>query len=330
MSPMNLPYRLEEITPARFEDVARAVFVYQYTHNKVYRQWANAFGKTPDTVKGLDSYPYLPVQLFKQQPIICQAENEALPELFFESSTTTGQIPSRHYVRHVADYENAFMLGFEQVYGSPKQYAILGLLPSYLERGNSSLVYMVNTLMAKSAHSANGFFLHNFNDLANTLRQLEAAQQPTLLFGVTYALLDFADAFPMPLQYTTLIETGGMKGRKKELIRPEVHQQLNTAFQLKTIHSEYGMTELFSQAWSRGEGFYTAPPWMKILLRDRNDPLEIITQGRGLVNIIDLANHSTCSFLAVDDMAILHETGQFEILGRADGSEIRGCSLLSI
>lgn len=327
---MILPYRLEEITPAHFEDVARAVFIHQYTHNKVYQQWANALGKTPETVNGLSSYAYLPVQLFKQQPIICQAENEALPDLCFESSTTTGQIPSRHYIRRVSDYENAFRLGFEKVYGSPKQYAILGLLPSYLERGNSSLVYMVNKLMELSGHSANGFFLYNFNELAAVLRELEVAQQATLLFGVTYALLDFAEAFPMPLQYTTIIETGGMKGRKKELIRPEVHSLLTSAFNIPKIHSEYGMTELFSQAWSSGEGIYTAPPWMKILLRDRNDPLQVTTQGRGLVNIIDLANHSTCSFLAVDDMAILHETGQFEILGRADGSEIRGCSLLSI
>lgn len=327
---MNLPYQLEEITPARFEDVARDVFVYQYTHNALYRSWADALGKTPHTVNGLETYPYLPVSFFKQQAVICLPNNEPLPDLCFESSTTSGQIPSKHYVPNVTMYEESYRRGFEQVYGSPKDYAILGLLPSYLERGRSSLVYMVQGLMTDSGHPQNGFYLNNFAQLAETLVQLEAAKQATLLFGVTYALLDFAEAFPMPLKYTTLIETGGMKGRKKEMVRPEMHSLLQNAFQVQHIHSEYGMTELLSQAWSGGEGIYRCPSWMRILLRDRNDPLQVMQEGRGLVNCIDLANVESCSFLAIDDMAIVLPSGEFEILGRADGSEIRGCSLLSL
>jgi hypothetical protein len=184
--------------------------------------------------------------------------------------------------------------------------------------------------MTDSGHPQNGFYLNNFAQLAETLVQLEAAQQATLLFGVTYALLDFAEAFPMPLKYTTLIETGGMKGRKKELVRPEIHRLLQDAFQVQCIHSEYGMTELLSQAWSGGHGIYRCPSWMRVLLRDRNDPLQVMQEGRGLVNCIDLANVASCSFLAIDDMAIVQPSGEFEILGRADGSEIRGCSLLSL
>ena len=326
---MSIPFDITHITPETFEQKAYEVFVHQYTHNTVYKRWCDLLKKTPLNVQKSYEFPYLPVQFFKQQTVICNYPDEPLPDLWFESSTTSGQIPSKHYIHDESLYRRTLLDGFKQVYGDPAQYAILGLLPSYLERGKSSLVYMVNELMQQSAHASNGFYLHDIEALAHTLKTLEAQHQPTLLFGVTYALIDFAEAFPSPLNYTTLIETGGMKGRKKEMIRPEVHAFLQQQLGPRPIHSEYGMTELMSQAWSTAQGVFACPPWMKLLLRDRNDPQHIFQHGRGLVNCIDLANYHSCSFLAIDDMAVVNPGGTFEILGRADAAEVRGCSLLA-
>ncbi len=323
------PFCPTTITANTFEEQALAVFVHQYTHNAVYRRWCELMGQSPETVKDITDIPYLPVQSFKQQAVICQYQQEPLPKLWFESSTTSGQTPSKHYIYNEQVYLDTLREGFKLAYGDVTQYAILGLLPSYLERGQSSLVYMVNDLMQQSGHALNGFYLNNVDVLAKTLKTLEAQKQATLLFGVTYALLDFAEAYPMPLQYTHIIETGGMKGRKKEMIRPEVHARLQAQFGPQPIHSEYGMTELLSQAYSKGNGLFACPPWMKILLRDRNDPRHILHSGRGLVNCIDLANYHSCSFLAIDDIAVVRESGEFEILGRADAAEVRGCSLLA-
>lgn len=252
------------------------------------------------------------------------------PEAVFESSGTTQTLQSRHYVKSLALYEDAFFNGFELQFGNPQNYCILGLLPSYLERSNSSLVYMVKRLMDKSAHPANGFYLHNFETLANTLKELEQKQQPTLLFGVTFALLDFAEQFQIPLRSTIILETGGMKGRREELTREEVHLQLKKSFGLQAIHSEYGMTELLSQAYSTGEGIFRCPPWMKVLVRDEDDPLHVSKKGKGAINIIDLANIYSSCFIATDDVGEVFEDGSFRILGRMDNSDIRGCSLLAL
>lgn len=308
-----------------FEDRCLDLFQFQYQHNAVYAQWCQALGRTPGIVSSLKQIPFLPISFFKTHRV-CSTDFTAAQ--VFESSGTTTTVNSRHYVRDASLYEQSFRRAFHQFYGDPSQYCILALLPSYLERGGSSLVYMVDALMKDCGHPQAGFFLHDHTALANTLKELEAAGQPTILFGVTYALLDFAESYPMPLRHTTIIETGGMKGRKKEMTRLEVHQQLQSAFVLGHIASEYSMTELLSQAYARGAGLYECPPWMKILLRSEDDPLEISMSGRGVINIIDLANVYSCAFIATDDAGLLHDDGRFEVLGRIDNSDIRGCSLL--
>jgi hypothetical protein len=234
-------------------------------------------------------------------------------------------------VKDVALYTQSFQKGFETFYGDPQQYCILGLLPSYLERGQSSLVYMVNNLIEQSGHPQSGFYLYDLEKLAITLKELEAAAQPTLLIGVTYALLDFAESYPMPLQHTLMMETGGMKGRKKELVRADVHANLKNAFGLEQIHSEYGMTELLSQAYAQRGGFFKTPPWMKVYLRYEDDPLSLATDiNTGGINVIDLANIYTCSFIATEDVGSITQDGFFSVLGRLDNAEVRGCSLLSL
>jgi hypothetical protein len=269
----------------------------------------------------------LPISFFKDHAV---KSTEFKPQLVFESSGTTQTTTSRHYVKDAGIYEESFIKGFELFYGDTKAYCILGLLPSYLGRSNSSLVYMVDKLMQLSGHSFNGFYLHNYEELFNTLRELESNKQPVILFGVTYALLDFAEAFTMKFEHTTIIETGGMKGRKREMTRQEVHALLKKQFGVKHIHSEYGMTELLSQAYSKGDGVFSCPPWMKILVRDEDDPFEIKQDGRGIINVVDLANIYSCSFIATDDAGVLHDDGGFEVLGRVDNSDIRGCSLLAL
>jgi len=239
-------------------------------------------------------------------------------------------ISSRHLVKDLSLYRESFTRGFELFYGSASEYCIIGLLPSYLERENSSLVLMADDLIRQSGHPQSGFYLNEFDKLAALLRELESREQKTLLIGVSFALLDFAEQYPIPLKHTIIMETGGMKGRRKELIRQELHAILQQSFSLSAIHSEYGMTELLSQAYSKGEGIYHCPPWMKILLRDDEDPLRVITSGSGVVNVIDLANIHSCSFIATDDAGKVYPDGSFEILGRVDGSDMRGCSLLVI
>jgi len=239
---------------------------------------------------------------------------------------------SHHKVKEAAIYRESFLQGFRQFYGNIKDYCILGLLPSYLERGDSSLVYMVNQLIQQSGHQKSGFYLYNYGELANVLKELEQQGQKTLLIGVTYALIDFASAFPMPLKHTIILETGGMKGRGKELLRTEVHQLLKAAFQLENIHSEYGMTELLSQAYSQKDGIFEIPRWMKIVLRDETDPLNSLSisgkPSSGVINVIDLANIYSSSFIATEDIGKLYPDGSFEVLGRMDNSDVRGCSLM--
>lgn len=309
-----------------FSGAALRLFRYQYAHNPVYRQFAASLQAGPENVNQPEQIPFLPVSLFKTHQV---KTGSYTPQAVFESSGTTGGSGSLHFIRDLSVYEESFLRGFRRVYGEPSRYCIIGLLPSYLEKGNSSLVYMTEKLIRESGHPHSGFYLHQHEQLAGLLSVLNKQGQPVFLIGVTYALLDFAAAFPQPLLHTIIVETGGMKGRRREMTRAEVHTLLKTAWDVNEIHAEYGMTELFSQAWSTGDGLFRCPPWMKVLLREEEDPLTVTTAaGRGCINIIDLANYDTCAFIATDDAGRLRADGSFEVLGRRDGSDLRGCSLL--
>jgi hypothetical protein len=311
-----------------FEQTALDVFRFQYHYNPVYQQYCNLLRKTPDAVIDVNQLPYLPISLFKSHQI---TTTQFTAQLLFQSSGTSQQTASRHFVKDASLYVKSFQKGFETFYGDAKKYCILGLLPSYLERGQSSLVYMVDYLVKQSGHPQSGFYLYDHKKLAQTLEEMERQGQPTLLIGVTYALLDFAAHFTMPLKHTIIMETGGMKGRKKELVRADVHALLQQAFGIDTIHSEYGMTELLSQAYAKKDGIFFTPPWMKMLLRLEDDPLTTTDDVRtGGLNIIDLANVYSCSFIATEDVGQREANGGFSVLGRLDNAEVRGCSLLSL
>jgi hypothetical protein len=313
---------------ADFIQTALSVFRLQYYNNSIYHAYCNLLKSTPDTINDLSQIPFLPISFFKTHTVVTTSFE---PAVTFESSGTTGIATSRHYIKDIKLYERSFRTAFQHFYGPVEQYCVLGLLPSYLERSSSSLVYMVNDLIEKSNHPQSGFYLYDYQSLADTLEKLEAAGQKTLLIGVTYALLDFAEQYPMPLQHTLVMETGGMKGRKKELLRSEVHAQLKKSFALPQIHSEYGMTELLSQAYAMEEGYFKTPAWMKILIREEDDPLSSDTNSTsGGINIIDLANLYSCAFIATEDIGRLHPDGYFEVLGRLDNADVRGCSLLVV
>lgn len=322
-------YKIFDLESGEFEEQALEIFRHQYHNNDVYQNFSNALGVNVSAVKDISQIPFLPIRFFKLEDV---KTGSFAPEQIFESSGTTGMVNSRHLVKDLSLYTESFSRGFRNVYGDPKNYCILGLLPSYLERKNSSLVYMVDRLIKDSGHPDSGFYLDDLERLHKKLSALENSGQPTILIGVSFALLDFAEKFPMELKNTIIMETGGMKGRRKELVRDELHEILKRAFHLNVIHSEYGMTELLSQAYSVNDGKYVSPPWMKILLRDESDPLTVIPpQPRtitGAINVIDLANIHSCSFIATDDAARLFPDGSFEVLGRLDGSDLRGCSLL--
>ena len=315
------------VVPASFEALALQVFNYQFQHNSVYREWANCLNANPARVKSVSDIPFLPVSFFKSHEVVTGSFN---PETIFESSGTTQTINSRHLVKDVALYRSSFTKGFRLFYGDVADWCIIGLLPSYLEREHSSLVMMVHELIDMSGHPQSGFYLYDHKKLKEVLLQLDKQQQKTLVIGVTFALLDFAEQFPFNSSHITFMETGGMKGRREELIRPQVHEILQNGFGISEVHSEYGMTEMLSQAYSKGNGIFNSVPWMKILVRDEDDPLQVRQQGRGVVNVIDLANVYSCSFIATDDAANLYADGSFEVLGRVDNSDIRGCSLMVI
>lgn len=314
-----------------FEKKALDIFRLQYNNNIVYKNYVDALKVDISTIDKPEAIPFLPIRFFKTHRVITGSFS---PELIFESSGTTQTVNSKHLVKDAGIYEESFFSGFSRFYGNVKDWCVLGLLPSYLERKNSSLVYMVQRLIEKSGHEKSGFYLYDFNQLAHTLATLKAQGQQTLLIGVTFALLDFAEKYKMPLYNTIVMETGGMKGRRKEMIRNEVHDLLKDAFSLDAIHSEYGMSELLSQAYSKGDGIFRAPPWMRILLRDEEDPLAIKNsetgKTRGLINVIDLANIYSCSFIATDDLGALYIDGSFEVTGRMDNSDLRGCSLMVV
>lgn len=301
-------------------------FNYQSIANQVYRNWCLALKHNVFKVKNYYTQtPYLPISFFKTHKVVC---HEFEPELIFESSGTTQTTSSKHFVKLASTYKISFLHGFEMAFGNVQDFCVLGLLPSYLERQNSSLVYMVNELINLSNHPKSGFYLYDFDKLHATLIKLEAAKQKTVLFGVTFALLDFAAAHHMHLKYTTIIETGGMKGRQKEITKTEVHEIIKESLGVKQVHSEYGMTELLSQAYTNAAGRFVCPPWMKVLVRDEDDPMHVKEKGKGAINIFDLANMHSCSFIATDDVGEVFKDGSFSIYGRLDASDLRGCSLL--
>lgn len=307
------------------EALALEIFNFQYQHNPVYKAYTDALKINPVSVQSLNQIPFLPIRFFKSYTVTTGSFE---PSIIFESSGTTGSINSKHHIKDLALYEESFLTSFAAFYGNVQDWCIIGLLPSYLERSRSSLVYMVDKLIQLSNRTESDFYLYDYQKLHSVLSELENANKKTLVIGVTYALLDFAQQFPMPLKNTLIMETGGMKGRREEMIRPAVHQLLKNAFGDRPVHSEYGMTELLSQAYSKGDGVFKCPPWMKVLVRDDEDPLLIKNYGSGVINIIDLANIYSCSFIATDDAGKLNEDGSFEVIGRIDGSDLRGCSLM--
>ncbi len=309
-----------------FSSNALEVFNFQYRNNKVYHEFCNFLGVAASKVKQIEDIPFLPIEFFRTKQVISTTKK---PSLVFSSSGTTGSNLSKHYVSEISLYEQSFRTGFELFYGDVKEYCILALLPSYLEREGSSLVYMVNDLIQLSGHPESGFYLEDQDVLAQKLMRLDSQGVKVLLIGVSFALLDMAEANSFQLRNTIIMETGGMKGRRKELIREELHDRIKLGFGINTVHSEYGMTELLSQAYSKGNGIFYTPPWMKVLVRDTEDPLSWHPEGRsGGINIIDLANLYSCSFLATQDLGKIREDGGFEILGRFDHADVRGCNLM--
>lgn len=309
-----------------FNHHAIELFRHQSVHVNIYKKFLSLLKFDVNIVKSYKQIPFLPVEFFKNTIV---SDNPSGNEFYFTSSGTTGQEASKHYIQDLTLYEESLLKGFQLAYGDPQQYCFLALLPSYLEREGSSLIYMVNKLMEVSGHAANGFYLNNHEELYERINELENQNQKIFLIGVTYALLDFFEKYPMQLSYTILLETGGMKGRRKELIKEELHAILKSKSGLKEIHSEYGMTELLSQAYSHWKGLFSTPPWMKILVTDLHDPFTTIAFGlTGTINVIDLANIHSCAFIATQDLGRKTDEFHFEVLGRLDKSELRGCNLM--
>jgi phenylacetate-coenzyme A ligase PaaK-like adenylate-forming protein len=310
----------------QFTDLALKLFNHQAENNPVYKEYLFHLGINISEVDTLNKIPFLPIEFFKTHKLITGQKE---PVKIFFSSGTSGMTRSSHFVMDLGLYERSFFTAFENQYGKPGNYCVLALLPGYLENESSSLVYMVDGLIKKSAHSKSGFYLNNINDLIQTLDFCKKQNDKVILFGVSYALMDLAEQIPFTIPETIILETGGMKGKRKELTKKELHQYLSQKFGVKTIHSEYGMTELLSQAYSVGEGKFNCPPWMKILIRDTYDPFSFLEKGKsGGINIIDLANINSCSFIETQDLGKIHSNNSFEVLGRFDHSDIRGCNLL--
>lgn len=304
------------------------VFKLQYQTISVYKDFVDALKVKPDTLRHYTQIPFLPISFFKTHQII---EDKAFADIVFTSSGTTGMVTSKHFVQDVKLYEQSYLKAFKLFYGDIENICVLALLPSYLEREGSSLIYMTEDLIKKSKHPKSGFFLHNHNQLNETLKFLKQQKQKTILIGVTYALLDFAENYRTDFPELIVMETGGMKGMRKEMVREELHQVLTAGFGVPKIHSEYGMTELLSQAYSKGDGIFECPPWMRVIVRDTNDPLSLLTAGKsGGINVIDLANMHSCSFIATQDLGKTYTNGKFEVLGRFDESDIRGCNLMVV
>ena len=314
------------VEPGNFEKIALKNFRYQAIYNPVYAQYISLLGVDIQAVKAVQQIPFLPIQLFKNHSI---RTGEWKPYLTFTSSGTTAETTSSHFLRSADFYKQNARRGFQQFYGDISNYCVLALLPSYLERTGSSLIFMAQDFIEQSKYEKSGFFLDDLHKLVAILKELSEQKIPVLLLGVSFALLDLAEQFSLDLSSTIVMETGGMKGRRKEMTRQELHEILKNAFHVDAIHSEYGMTELFSQAYSKGNGLFFPAHTMRVYTREITDPFQFQQKGKaGAVNIIDLANLDTCSFIATDDLGRVFEDGSFEILGRLDASDIRGCNLL--
>ncbi len=315
-----------------FRECALETFRRQYALCPQYRQYAGLMEASPETVKDVADIPFMPIRFFKQYDIISSAEPDVVPQKIFFSSSTTGQMPSRHCVTDLSLYEKSFLAGFRHFYGAPEEYVILALLPAYLEREGSSLVYMADRLIKESGHPESGYYLYDHDRLFSTLTELRRGDRKTLLLGVAFALLDFTEKYRIEGpndSWLTVMETGGMKGRREELTRAELHRRLSAGFGLSSVHSEYGMCELLSQAYSAGDGVFRTPPWMKVLIREINNPFKESAPGeRGIIHIIDLANRNSCSFIETEDTGRAWPDGTFTVEGRLQGSERRGCNML--
>lgn len=325
---MITPENIFNVTPQAFDDVALQVFKFQYQNVSVYREFCMLQKRSPENVNSIFEIPFLPIELFKTNKIIADGREA---QAIFESSTTTGNVPSKHYVADLSFYEYSFAKCFWFFFGEVSDYVLLALLPSYLERGNSSLVYMADKLIQQSGQNASSFVKDEDGYLYDLLDVLKTSKRKTILLGVTFALMDFAAKYKIDFPDLIVMETGGMKGRREELTREEVHLELRTSFGVPKIFSEYGMTEMLSQAYSKGDGIFKAPPWLKIVVRDLYEPVRLLPgESTGAVNVIDLANLYSCSFLATADLGKVHADASFEILGRVSGAEVRGCNLMAI
>lgn len=320
-----------QINENQFFSKAFCFYQYQAQHNPLFSQYISALNFKNETINSISDFAFLPISFFKSHLI----ETSGIPLLAngsspitFESSGTTLQNKSKHFVPDSILYNYSFINSFQYFYGAIEEYCVIGLLPSYLEQGHSSLVYMMNHLIEKSRHPDSRFYLYNHQELFETLISLESQKQKTIVVGVTYALLDFAEKYPHSFSSIIFMETGGMKGRRQEMIREDVHHILKSQWNLDTIHSEYGMTELMSQAYSKCDGIFHCPPWMKVIVRDIYDPFQIEKTGKGVLNIIDLANIHSCCFIATDDLGEVYTDGSFKVIGRLDNSDIRGCNLM--
>ncbi|WP_394420395.1 acyl transferase [Tenacibaculum mesophilum] len=309
-----------------FNKTTLQIFKHQFTNNKVYRSFCDLIYVHPSDVHTIEQIPFLPIQFFKTREVL-SSTNEI--QETFTSSGTTGSTTSKHLVTDLSWYETSYLKGFEHFYGNIEDYVVLALLPNYLERKGSSLIYMVEDLIKRSQHPESGFYLNNLDELAQKLTNLDSQGKKVLLIGVSFALLDLVEQYEFNLSNTIIMETGGMKGRRKELIRNELHAILSNGFGVNEIHSEYGMTELLSQGYSKGNGIFNCPPWMQVLTRDTEDALTILPKGKsGGINVIDLANYNSCSFIATQDLGKVYQDNSFEIIGRFDNSDIRGCNLM--
>ena len=318
---------MNEHNDVLFEQVALELFQLHANKNETYRAFIGHLGVDAKNVKRLKDIPFLPISMFKRHQI---GVFNAPPEAVFLSSGTTGMERSQHMVADLSVYDQSLFQCFNQFFGKPENHCILALLPSYLERSNSSLVYMTQKLMKKSGHPDNGFYLDRLTSLSKVLKKNSKKGVKTLLIGVTFALLELAEKHPQELKNCTILETGGMKGRRREMPREEVHELLTSAFRLEKIASEYGMTELLSQAYSLGNGIFRTPPWMRVYAREATDPLTVNERGKGALNVIDLANMYSCPFIATQDLTHIHQDHSFEVLGRMDDAEVRGCNLMVV
>lgn len=309
-----------------FDKLCLDVFRYQYRNNDVYSRWCDLLGKGINSVNSRKDIPFLPIGFFRTHKVVSFKEE---PIAFFKSSGTSSATVSRHWIRTFDLYERSFLSNFEQFFGKTENYCFIALLPNYQQQGNSSLVYMMQGLISRSKYSESGFYPHKVEKIRDLLLHNESLNIPTILFGVSYALLDLAEAYNFKLQHTTVFETGGMKGRRKELPKQELHKILCQSLGVQSIASEYGMCELFSQAYSKAEGLFYCPNQMRVDIKEVNDPFSDCSIGKaGVINITDLANIDTCSFIATEDIGRKYKDGSFEISGRLDNAAIKGCNLM--